>query len=191
MDTLEFTDSVMDADESQDESQDGLDADDSPDYIPNPNDSGYSGYNTTKYNRFIKSVMACGMSNRYGAKLANDLYMDWVDLGLIQFDEGHLITEYKVKAEKDRIGKLLIKDHEETVVGLESVGFDGKKSRTCKENCQVTIEDKITVGGNCGRNYVGSFIPGDGTGEECATGVYEVSSFDILTLVGLFSILIF
>ena len=90
MDTLEFADSVMDADESQDESQDGLDADDSPNYIPNPNDSGYSGYNTTKYNRFIKSVMACGMSNRYGAKLANDLYMDWVDLGLIQFDEGHL-----------------------------------------------------------------------------------------------------
>ena len=53
MDAHESSDAVMDADESQDESQDGLDADDSPDYIPNPNDSGYSGYNTTKYNNDI------------------------------------------------------------------------------------------------------------------------------------------
>ena len=170
MDAHESSDAVMDADESQDESQD-----DSPDYVPSPNDSGYSGYNTIKYNRVIKNIMACGVSNRDGAKIANGFYMDLVDLGMMQFDESLLLTETKIKNEKDRIGKVLIKEHEANVTGLESIGFDGKKSQTCKENCQVTIEDKITVGNNVSRDYVGSFIPGDGTGEECCDGVYEVS----------------
>ena len=158
----------MDAHESQDDSED-------ENYVPDPNDSGYSGYNTHKYNEGIKNVMACGVSNRDSAKIANGFFMDLVALGRIQFDESLLLTESKIQSEKDRIGKALIEEHEANVTGLVSVGFDGKKSQTCKENCQVTIEDKITVVDNVSRNYVGSFIPGDGTGQECSDGVYEVS----------------
>ena len=184
MDTHESPTAVLEADDSRDvlldddnydEYDSDEDDDNSPDYVPSLKDSGASGYNTIKYNRVIRSVMGCGVSDRDGAKIANSVIMDLVDLDILQFDERLLLTISKIQYQKARIGKVLIKEHEENVAALESIGFDGKKSRTCKENCQVTIEDKITVAGNCGRNYVGSFIPGDGTGEECATGVLEVS----------------
>ena len=55
-----------------------------------------------------RMVMARGLSNRDGAKVVNAFYMDLVALGLIQFDERHLITESKIQREKDRIGKILI-----------------------------------------------------------------------------------
>ena len=102
-----------------------LDNDDSKDYDPSLEDSGASNYNCDKYNRYIKGLMACGVSNRYGAKLANDLIMDLVELGRIPpeaYDESLLFCESKILREKDRIGADLIKEHEATVIGLQSIG---------------------------------------------------------------------
>ena len=99
-----------------------LDTDQSTDYVPSLEDSGASNYNYNLYNRYIKGVMACGVSNRDAAKLANDFYLDLVDLNLIQYDESLLISESKIVREKDRIGKDLIQEHEATVIGLESIG---------------------------------------------------------------------
>ena len=99
-----------------------LDTDNSTDYVPSLEDSGASNYNYNLYNRYIKGVMACGVSNRDAAKLANDFYLDLVDLNLIQYDESLLLTESKIVREKDRIGKDLIQEHEATVIGLESIG---------------------------------------------------------------------
>ena len=79
-----------------------------PDYVESHDDSGESNRNTIKYNLMPKMVMARGLSNRDGAKVVNAFYMDLVALGLIQFDERHLITESKIQREKDRIGKILI-----------------------------------------------------------------------------------
>ena len=76
--------------------------------MENLDDSGESIYNTNQYNRFIKGAMAGGLSNRVSAKLFNDVFMDLVDIGLLQFDERQLVTESKVQREKDRIGKFLI-----------------------------------------------------------------------------------
>ena len=102
-----------------------LDNDDSKDYDPSLEDSGASNYNCDKYNRFIKGIMASGVSNRYGAKLANDLILDLVENGRIPYelyDESLLFTESKILREKDRIGTDLIKEHEATVIGLQSIG---------------------------------------------------------------------
>ena len=82
--------------------------DNDPDYVESHDDSGESNRNTIKYNLMPKMVMARGLSNRDGAKVVNAFYMDLVALGLIQFDERHLITESKIQREKDRIGKILI-----------------------------------------------------------------------------------
>ena len=93
-----------------------LDNDDTdPDYVESLDDSGESNRNTNKYNQMPRMVMARGLSNRDGAKVVNAFYMDLVDLGLIQFDERHLITESKIQREKDRIGKILIGNFSTTV----------------------------------------------------------------------------
>ena len=185
MDTHETPDALLEVDESHDVFLDNNldddnsddDDDDSPDYVPSLEDSGASGYNTIKYNRVIRSIMGCGVSDRDGCKVANSVIMDLVDIGLLQFDEGLLLTKTKMQYQKDRISKVLVKEHEENVIGLQSIGFDGKKSRTCEEHCQTTVQDKQAVINNVTRKYVGSFIPGDGTGEECSNGVIEVTLF--------------
>ena len=86
-----------------------------PDYVESLDDSGESNRNTNKYNQMPRMVMARGLSNRDGAKVVNAFYMDLVALGLIQFDERHLITESKIQREKDRIGKILIGNFSTTV----------------------------------------------------------------------------
>ena len=100
-----------------------LDNDDTdPDYVESLDDSGESNRNTNKYNQMPRMVMARGLSNRDGAKVVNAFYMDLVALGLIQFDERHLITESKIQREKDRIGKILIGNFSTTVKTDEIIG---------------------------------------------------------------------
>ena len=181
METQETPGAVLAVDESldvsQDDNHDANDDSDDEDYVYSLEDSGASGYNTTKYNHAIREIMGCGVSDRHGARVVNGVIMDLVALGKLQFDETLLVTKSKVTYQKGSVSKAIIKQHEEDVTGLKSIGFDGKKSRTCQEHSQKIVQDKQTVICNVTRKYVSSFIPEDGTGEECANGVIEVSCF--------------
>ena len=181
METQETPGAVLAVDESldvsQDDNHDANDDSDDEDYVYSLEDSGASGYNTTKYNHAIREIMGCGVSDRHGARVVNGVIMDLVAMGKLQFDETLLVTKSKVQYQKGSISKAIIKQHEEDVTGLKSIGFDGKKSRTCQEHSQKIVQDKQTVICNITRKYVSSFIPEDGTGEECASGVIEVSCF--------------
>ena len=159
----------METDEGPD-----ADMDQSPDWMPDPEDSLR---NTYHFNHFIRMLMAGGVSHRYGAKIGSGLIKDLIEIGLLPKDDSLFFTKGKIENEVNRIGKLDADQHLKDLKATKivSIGHDGKASKTLQNNGKVKVESKVTIINNVERSYMTHEIPADGTGEELANSLYKVS----------------
>ena len=146
------------------------DVDNSPDW----DDSGASCYNTYIYHKCIRMMLSCGLSLRDSAKCANGLMEDLMELGELRQDDSLFLTKSKVERQMDKIGKIDAEEHAKNVIGIKSIGHDGKASKCLQPNCQTKVESKVTFIDNVERRYVTHTIPADGTGASLADSLYEV-----------------
>ena len=148
-----------------------MDADQSPNWVPK------DVQNTYQFNRFVRMLLASGISYRHGAKIGNALVKDLVNLGFLDDDSSLLFTKSKIESEANRIGKLDAEQHLQDLkeTKIVSIGHDGKASKTLQPNCKVKVESKVTIINNVERSYMTHEIPVDGTGEELANCLYKVS----------------
>ena len=158
-------------DDAQDTDTDTeMDMDQSPNFKPHCT-------NNYQFNRFIRMIMACGVSYRNGAKIGNGLIEDLIDIGILPKDDSLIFTLPKIQREVNRIGSSDSKEHLEKLkeTKIESIGHDGKASKTLQNHRKVTVESKLTIISNSTRGYMGHEIPVDGTGEELSNSLYKVS----------------
>ena len=155
-----------------------MDVDQSPNWKPNPEDT--TEPQRYQFNRFVRLLMAAGLSYRKAAKVGNGLLEDLMDIGLLPKDDNLLFTKAKIQREVNRIGKMDANEHlkELKKTKITSIGHDGKASKTLQNNRKVTVESKVTFMKNDTRGYITHKIPADGTGEELANCLYEVSFFN-------------
>ena len=151
-----------------------VDTDPSPNWKPGPEDSSK---NTYQFNRFIRMIMACGVSYRQGAKIGNGLIQDLVDIGLLPKDDSLILTMPKIQNEVNRIFKSDSKEHLEKLqqTKIVSIGHDGKASKTLQNHRKMAVESKVTFIENVERGYISHEIPAGPTGEDLANSIYKVS----------------
>lgn len=119
---------------------------------------------------FSAALDRAGVSNRYGALLANTLLKDLNITGII-------IDQHKIRRERNKARNYAKKNlHSNSL--LKGISFDGKRERTLKQvvvngsprNVKV-MEEHVTLVKEPNSCFIGYITPEDGKGREIAKGI--------------------
>ena len=125
-------------------------------------------YNLNDYPTYISLCSSYGLSPYQIANIANAFLVD-LQIG----DPTMFMNHEKARKLIERLGKVLKAQHDQTV-GVEVIGFDGKRSDVQVSNGKMEKKEKITVICQQRRSYLHNFIPINGKGVTIANGLYEV-----------------